>query len=122
MSWDNPLFAVTGEISTPNPYFQKNRVNPLLSSTPHHQHGFEDDSFEYEPVDFVIKNPLFGSGLHLQKVRLYAYMYHYLVYWSDNCYQANCVVVNKHFGCGLPDYDAIDQRKGKWIVQVKGDG
>lgn len=30
--------------------------------------------------------------------------------------------MNKHFGCGPPDYDAIYQRKGEWIVQVKGDG
>ena len=71
MSLDNPLFAVAGEISTPNKYFRHNRVNPLLSSTPSRQ-GFEDDSFDYEPADFVIKNPLFGSGLHLQKVRLYS--------------------------------------------------
>ena len=70
MSRDNPLYAVTGEISTPNLSFRQNRVNPLLSSTPHRRHGFEDDSFEYEPADCVIKNPLFGSGLHLQKVHL----------------------------------------------------
>ena len=32
------------------------------------------------------------------------------------------MVVNKHFGHDVPDYDAVGQRKGKWIVQVKGDG
>ena len=32
------------------------------------------------------------------------------------------MVVNKHFGHDAPDYDAVGQRKGKWIVQVKGDG
>ena len=32
------------------------------------------------------------------------------------------MVVNKHFGHGAPDYDAVGQRKGKWIIQVKGDG
>lgn len=122
ISLDNPLFVETGEISTPNQYFQKNRLNPLLSSTQHSQHGFEDDSFEYEAVDVVIKNPLYGSGLNLQKVCWNISLLELLVYWSGNCYQANCVVVNKYFGCGLPDYDAIDQRKGKWIVQVKGDG
>ena len=69
MSLDNPLFAVTGKISTPNLPFRQNKVNPS-SSTPHPQHGFEDDNFDHEPADFVIKNPLFGSGLHLQKVHL----------------------------------------------------
>jgi hypothetical protein len=32
------------------------------------------------------------------------------------------MVVNKHFGHGAPDYDAVGQRKGKWILQIKGDG
>ena len=72
LSVGNPLFAISGEISTPNQSFRQNNVNPLLTSTPHSnahgQHGTEEETIEYEPADFVIKNPLFGSGLHLQKV------------------------------------------------------
>jgi hypothetical protein len=38
----------------------------LLNSSPHEREG---DRYEHQPVDVLVKNPLFGSGLHLQKVQ-----------------------------------------------------
>lgn len=32
------------------------------------------------------------------------------------------VVANEYFGCGEPDYNALKGDKGKWTVQVQGDG
>ena len=32
------------------------------------------------------------------------------------------MVVNEHFGKGTPDYQAVSEKKGKWIVKVQGDG
>ena len=37
-------------------------------------------------------------------------------------FQANRTVVNKYFGKGVPDYDAVSKNKGKWVIQVQGDG
>ena len=36
--------------------------------------------------------------------------------------KVNCLVVNEHFGKGTPDYETIGDRRGKWMVQVQGDG
>ena len=36
--------------------------------------------------------------------------------------QANRAVVNTYFGKGIPDYDAVSKKKGKWVIQVQGDG
>ena len=63
----NPLFT-QGATSTPNQSVRGERAGPLLSSTPHHGLENDEESFEHQPVDIVIKNPLFGSGLQLQKV------------------------------------------------------
>lgn len=80
MSITNPLFTQEGD-ATPNQSFGRGGANPLLSSTPYHGLGHEDDSFEHQPVDHIIKNPLFGSGLHLQKVCvLHAAVLYHLVH------------------------------------------
>ena len=71
MSVVNQLFARDGDLSTPDQSFGRGTPNPLLSSTPHRELGSDEDGFEYQPSDVVIKNPLFGSGLQLQKVFLY---------------------------------------------------
>ena len=34
----------------------------------------------------------------------------------------NYTVVNDHFGKGVPDYEAVSKKKGKWVIQVQGDG
>ena len=70
MSVVNHLFAVEDddEFVTPNHSFQMSRANPLLTSTPHGTIEVEEEAFEYEPADITVKNPLFGSGLQLQKV------------------------------------------------------
>ena len=63
----NPLFE-EGAASTPN---QSLRGGPLMSSMPHHaglEREPEEERYEHQPVDVLVKNPLFGSGLHLQKV------------------------------------------------------
>jgi Krev interaction trapped protein 1 len=54
------------------------------------------------PADMVVKNPLFSSGLKLSKV--------------------DVMVVNQHFGRGVPDYDSLRERQGEWAVHVEGDG
>ena len=36
--------------------------------------------------------------------------------------QVNRIVRNEHFGKGIPDYEAVSSKKGKWMVQVQGDG
>lgn len=63
----NPLFE-EGDTSTPN-YPHGGGEGALLNSVPHHA-GMERDEerYEHQPVDVLIKNPLFGSGLNLQKV------------------------------------------------------
>ena len=32
------------------------------------------------------------------------------------------MVVNQHFGKGVPDYDSLRERQGVWAVHVEGDG
>ena len=32
------------------------------------------------------------------------------------------IVTNDYFGCGEPKYSALGETKGKWMVQVQGDG
>ena len=66
----NQLFAIEddNDFVTPN---HSLRVNPLLTSTPHSEVEAAEKAFEYEPVDVAIKNPLFSSGLQLQKVSLF---------------------------------------------------
>ena len=83
----NPLFPQTGQHSmqdTPNQSFLS-KPHPMLSSTPFH--GVREDSTLHEttaftiaklnetstslqdyPVDMIVKNSLFGSGLALNKV------------------------------------------------------
>ena len=69
MSILNPLLVQGDEFSTPNHSFRRDAPpNPLLSSTPHHALEDDEDDIEFQPVDVVIKNPVFGSGLDLQKV------------------------------------------------------
>ena len=87
----NPLFAQTPPrdqitLETPNQSFIKG-ATPLISSTPFNGIKEENTSGEttvyaasrseerdtstvhkYEPVDMIVKNPLFGSGLSLKKV------------------------------------------------------
>ena len=86
----NPLFmAQNEELQTPNHTMVENSP-PLLSSTPFN--GLADDitilstpaagvpipqtrqsitSFnKHHPVDMIVKNPLFGSGLCFKKVKL----------------------------------------------------
>ena len=80
----NPLFGQPPVGETPNQSFA-GRPNPLLSSTPFHGFGEEStlhettaftftrlnetmSTFQEQPVDLIVKNPLFGSGLKLRKV------------------------------------------------------
>ena len=33
------------------------------------------------------------------------------------------MVVNRYFGRGVPDYDSLlGEKRGKWSIQVEGDG
>lgn len=81
----NPLFGQLPVGETPNQTFV-GRPNPVLSSTPFN--GLEEEEstlhettaftftrlndmssmFQEQPVDLIVKNPLFGSGLKLKKV------------------------------------------------------
>ena len=80
MFFRNPLISQDGY--TPNQSFHS---HPLLSSTPFHGRGAENTlqettaftlaklsetstSLRVYPVDMIIKNPLFGSGLTFEKV------------------------------------------------------
>ena len=32
------------------------------------------------------------------------------------------MVINQYYGKGVPDYDSLKEKKGKWAVHVEGDG
>ena len=32
------------------------------------------------------------------------------------------MVANRYFGMGIPDYDSLGEKRGKWSVKVEGDG
>ena len=81
MSIVNPLLDEIDDFSTPNQSFRRDAPNPLLSSTPHHGLVDDADDFEFLPVDIVINNPVFGSGLDLQKVLCLVAVTHI---YSDN--------------------------------------
>ena len=61
----NPLFE-EGVASTPNQSTRGERA----------RREREEERYEHQPVDVLIKNPLFGSGLHLQKVNSYKIIEH----------------------------------------------
>ena len=46
-------------------------------------------------------------------------MYRYILYVDI---QVDTMVVNRYFGRGVPDYDSLGEKRGKWSVQVEGDG
>ena len=86
---ENPLFAGESRadpslpLETPNQSFTDGAA-PLISSTPfvglgenstrHETTGFtlskikDMDATEHQPVDMIVENPIFGSGLRLKKV------------------------------------------------------
>lgn len=122
----NPTFAMGSQADAPVPLGTPNQslthqLTPLISSTPfigvgenstrHETTGFTVSKIkekditvrEHQPVDMIVENPIFGSGLRLKKVDM--------------------IVVNDCFFYGEPDYKALKEKKGgKWIVQVASDG
>ena len=36
--------------------------------------------------------------------------------------QVDAVAVNRYHGKGVPNYDMLGQKRGKWSVLVEGDG
>lgn len=110
-------------------------TSPLLSSTPFRGPGEDSTlqeataitlaklneastSLQRFPVDMIVKNPLFGSGLTLEKVNVRFVNKSNLI----DSKQANRTIVNKYFGKGIPNYEAASRQKGKWVIQVQGDG
>ena len=72
--------------------------------------------FEEIPVDKYINYPFFGSGLtYKDKVSSIShYNYKYLLYYI----QPDVYIVNKYFGLGVPDYQAVGTKVPQWKVDI----